>query len=445
MVRSVVSALGMCAAAVALTACDVAKSSNPLSPTIAGPIPGINISAPKPLEPAVGSKIAVDQQPVTLIIENSGSNSVRPLSYVFEVATDADFSNKVFARDSISPGDGGRTSLKLPDPLATGRTYYWRARAQDGANASDYSAGVNFNVFTPIVIGEPDPREPAVNTTVGGLRPRFVVGNAPHSGPVGAIVYQMELSDNDSFANKIAVVTQGEQSGQTTLELPADLNYSAVYYWHVRATDPATAGPWSRIYAFATPAPAPVAPPPITPGPPGVPDGPIPADAFNLAGAVAHNSPSPGGWPATTALRSISFRSDGVAVEFGKKNGAGRWPDVVPPGWSGPIQYTLWIAMNIGGTWHVAGAIEFWHDLAAGGGDVTRNNQVANNWTYDCGPMARQPAPGEMVGFFVTAGDQRKKDAAITHERSNVVLVPFPGSAGQSYSFGLPGFIGGLR
>jgi hypothetical protein len=91
--------------------------------------------------------------------------------------------------------------------------------------------------------------------------------------------------------------------------------------------------------------------------------------------------------------------------------------------------------MNIGGRWHTCGTIEYWFGLAASGGDVTRNNQIAANWTYQCGPMARQPAPGEQVGFFVTAGDQRLKDVAATHERSNTIIVPFPSSAGQTFTF----------
>ncbi len=91
--------------------------------------------------------------------------------------------------------------------------------------------------------------------------------------------------------------------------------------------------------------------------------------------------------------------------------------------------------MNIGGRWHTCGTIEDWNGLAASGGDVTRGNQIASNWTYQCGPMARQPAPGEQVGFFVTAGDQRLKDVAATHERSNTIIVPFPGSAGQTFTF----------
>ena len=65
---------------VAAAACDASKSSDPLSPTVAGPIPGVNISAPKTLEPT-NTKIPVDQQPLTLLAENAGSTGVRPMVF----------------------------------------------------------------------------------------------------------------------------------------------------------------------------------------------------------------------------------------------------------------------------------------------------------------------------------------------------------------------------
>src|SRR4051794_32577623 len=100
-----VSVFGVLAAAVLLTACESTKNSNPLSPPVAGPIPGIEISAPKMLEPAPGTKISIEKQPVTLLIENAGSNGPRPLSYSFDIATDVAFNNKVFSRDGITPGE----------------------------------------------------------------------------------------------------------------------------------------------------------------------------------------------------------------------------------------------------------------------------------------------------------------------------------------------------
>ena len=74
----ILSVLGVLAAALSLTACEASKSSNPLSPTVAGPIPGIEISAPKMLEPTPGTRISIEKQPVTLLIENAGSNGPRP-------------------------------------------------------------------------------------------------------------------------------------------------------------------------------------------------------------------------------------------------------------------------------------------------------------------------------------------------------------------------------
>ena len=76
------------AAMLPLAACESTKSANPLSPTVAGPIPGVTITAPKPLEPGNGWELKADKQPLTLLIENASSNGVRPLSYVVEIATD---------------------------------------------------------------------------------------------------------------------------------------------------------------------------------------------------------------------------------------------------------------------------------------------------------------------------------------------------------------------
>ena len=247
------------ALAIAAAACDAAKSSNPLSPTVSGPIPGVNISAPKPLEPT-NTKIPVDQQPLTLLAENAGSTGVRPLSYVFEVAADAGFSNMVFAREGVAPGDGGRTSIRLPDRLAPERSYFWRVRAQDGANTGPYSPAASFDVFTPIVIERPELVAPDVNSVGQPLRPTFVVNNSAHSGPVGSLSYLFELADSDSFANK-AFMEVPEQANRTSLTAPQDLAYATVYYWHVRAFDSKTLGPWSVTRAFQTIA-RPTAPPP---------------------------------------------------------------------------------------------------------------------------------------------------------------------------------------
>jgi hypothetical protein len=249
----------LCLLAAVATGCAAEKSSNPLTPTVAGPIPGVDISAPKVLTPAA-TKIPVDQQPVTLLAENASSSGVRPLTYLFEVAVDSGFSDKVFIREDVAPGEGGRTSLRLPDRLPPEHTYFWRARAQDGANTGPFSSPGAFDVFTPIVIGPPILNSPAINAVLTTVRPKFVLANSTRSGPVGSVSYVLEVSDSDSFANKIGLWTVAEQAGQTSLDAPSDFAFNKILFWHARAFDPTTNGPWSEIRAFQTAA-QPVTPP----------------------------------------------------------------------------------------------------------------------------------------------------------------------------------------
>jgi len=427
----VASACAALCAAIALTAC-VTKSSNPLSPTVAGPVPGVNITVPAIVSPSGGSKIAVDKQPVTLVVANAETNFVRPLTYAFEVATDANFTNKVFARDSVAPGDGGRTSLRLPDPLAPERSYFWRARAEDGANTGSFTSAIGFDVFTPIVIEVPGLVAPASNATINTIHPSFLVSNAKRSGPVGAITYLIEVADSETFANKVATWTAAEQPNQTTLTIPSDLAYAKVYYWHVRAYDPTTLGPWSTTLAFVTP-PAPVvAPPP----PPSGPVGPAPNDAINLGAAAVYNSPPDiASWPATATITRLNMSgSAGLSFEFSHSN---RWPDVIPPGFSGPLQYTVWAVVNVGGRWNTSGFIQMWRGRPSTGAPIL--SEFARNWAYDSrwGPMAGyQPHAGEQMGFFLSAGNARgQTDVSSVRERTNVVSVALPPGDNGSFTF----------
>jgi len=259
--RAIAVGAWLCAAVLS-AGCEAIKSSDPLSPSVAGPLPGVAIVAPKTLEPALGVKIPVDKQPVTLLIENGSSSSKRPLTYDFEVAVDAGFSNKVFAREGIAPGEGGRTGLQLPDALATGRTYFWRSRAEDGANASGYSEIAEFNVYTPVNLEPPVAVAPGQNSSISSTRTQFVINNSARSGPVGGVAYTLEIATNFQFTANVAVWNFPEQPGQSRLDVPVELQYSTVYYWHVRGYDQTILSDWSTVFAFSTPAAPVVAPPP---------------------------------------------------------------------------------------------------------------------------------------------------------------------------------------
>ena len=168
--------------AAVVAACAVEKSVTPLAPTVAGPIAGVNITAPKGLEPSAGARIPGDRQPVTLLLENASTSGPRPLSYVIEIATEPGFNNRVFAQDNVPPGDGGRTSFQLPTNLTMGRLYYWRAKAVDGANESPFSAPIEFTLFTPVAFDKPALVSPINNDKTSSQRPNFSFSQAPRQG-----------------------------------------------------------------------------------------------------------------------------------------------------------------------------------------------------------------------------------------------------------------------
>lgn len=276
-------------------------------------------------------------------------------------------------------------------------------------------------------LSEPTLVSPPPNAHIDTVRPRFTVTNAARSGPVGSVVdYQIEVATDEGFTAMFASWQVKEQPDQTSFDMPRDLGYGRVYYWRVRATD-GTSGPWSRTFGFQAPN-APQAPPPAAGGQDGI-------DLRQVT--ITGGSPKDVAyWPVTARINVLDFQASGVAVDFSKKNGPGRWPDVLPPGWDGMLQYTLWMVVNVNGQWYTAGGVEYWYGLGRSGGapsDFTRN------WYYSpavWGPLAtRQPNVGEQVGFFVTAGDARAKDVRAVTERSNVVMVPFPSNGGAYYPF----------
>jgi hypothetical protein len=246
-------AVAALAVAPLVSACESNKSANPLSPSVAGPIPGVEITAPKPLEPGAGSEVLDDKQPITLLLENAGTNGQRPLSYLVEVASDANFASKVFTKDGVAPGSNGRTSVRIPDKLQRDRTYFWRARAQDGANTGPFSAPVKFSIVTPSSLGAPTLVSPVNGAKQTDPTPQFRVRNASRAGEVGNVSYTLQVSSNESFTGLIAIWTfreQGGAGGESTFPAAAPLPYNVTIYWRVRGSDGITTGSWSATAYF---------------------------------------------------------------------------------------------------------------------------------------------------------------------------------------------------
>lgn len=175
--------------------------------------------------------------------------------------------------------------------------------------------------------------------------------------------------------------------------------------------------------------------------------GPLGTDAIPFGTLTFINSPDPSAWASTAAISQLTISAAGFAPVFSKQSGppappatvgapGTSWPDVTPPGWSGPIQFTLWGVFHVAGIWYATGVIQFWRGLVASGGPPS---QLHTNWFYGgaWAPLSNyQPAVGEQVGFFVTAGNARQgANDYVIHARSNVVVVSYPADSGAVFSF----------
>ena len=260
--RTIVCGLSL----LALGGCQTSKSSTPTAPTVAGPIPGVNISAPAMLEPVQGFKFRENEQPIRLVIQNAVTNGVRPLTYTFEVSSDTNFNSKVFSRASVAPGDG-RTSVQL-DRLEIGRAYYWRAWAEDGANTGAISTA-GFEIYPKPAVTPPGPLAPINNEQIATTTPSIRVNNATFVGPVGPLAYEFQIATDQAFAKLVAAGVVSGGSGQTTFT-SSPLAHGMTMFWRSRASDGETTSAWSATQTFRTPAPPTPTPPPTpAPAPPG--------------------------------------------------------------------------------------------------------------------------------------------------------------------------------
>lgn len=274
-----ISRLAAAAVAAALIAgCEASKSSNPLSPTIAGPIAGVSIEAPVPVSPANGAEV-VNTEPVRLVFNNATSNGQRPLYYVVELGSDANFSNTLFANPRVEPGAEGRTTVTVEGTLASERTYFWRVKAADGANESSFSSAAHFDIVVPVILQAPTLVSPAGGQTTANNTPMFVVNNGRVQGRVGTVEYRFFVSRDPGFTQVVAEMAATKSNGATTSVQASALPSGVTLYWRVIASN-GTIRDISGVQHFRTPAPpGPAPPPPGGPAP-----GPLPPPPSGNAG-----------------------------------------------------------------------------------------------------------------------------------------------------------------
>src|SRR5262245_59961054 len=84
-------------------------------------------------------------------------------------------------------------------------------------------------------------------------------------------------------------------------------------------------------------------------------------DQINLSQVTVYNSPGDiASWPITHAITGIKMAPSG-APDAGLTFTATAldvWPEYTPPGWDGPLQYTVWAVVRVNGAWYTSGFIQ---------------------------------------------------------------------------------------
>lgn len=273
---------GLGLVALATTACEAEKSRNPLSPNVAGPIAGVSITVPVPASPINGAEV-LNNQPLRLTFNNSSTNGERPIYYVVELASDAGFANRLYANGRVSPAGGAQTSVVVDGTLTAERTYFWRVKADDGANASEYSTVARFDLVVPVVIEAPVPTSPVGGQTVGSTRPTLTVANGGVQGRAGRVEYWFEVALDAAFAQTLVQMgVERNPSGSTSAQMP-ELPGNTLLYWRATGFNGNLTGAWSQVQSFRTPATAPPPAPSPSPNP-----SPNPAPGCSAPGSPAN-------------------------------------------------------------------------------------------------------------------------------------------------------------
>ena len=155
------------------------------------------------------------------------------------------------------------------------------------------------------------------------------------------------------------------------------------------------------------------------------------------------DSPQIQNWPEEVHISALHLATDGVSIEVSDPSALAAWPDVRFGAAPDTLQYTLGIARMVPGNIFASAVIQFWRGLPKNGGDVLAPGQLATNWFYDSrwGPLQGwQPAAGELVGFFIMAGNGRNVldgSQSPRQARSDMAVITWDGKT-RDYTFAPP-------
>ncbi len=228
----------------------------------------------------------------TLTVNNSSDPEGTTPTYHFQVSTSALFSPLAAEATSVPQGSG-TTSWQVDSNLENETAHYWRARAFDGSNYSNWSTARSFFVHdtdTNAIPTAPTANDPTAGETVDNVSPTLALNNAtdPDGDP---LQYHFQVwNQSESIPLFESTLISGGVS-TTAWTINGSLAGETAYKWRARAYDGSDFSDWMAMTLFYTPQQqnqAPTVPVPKSPI-----DGDTVVGSFHIL--AVHNSSDPDG------------------------------------------------------------------------------------------------------------------------------------------------------
>lgn len=183
-----------------------------------------------------------------LVLDNAFDADNDLLSYDFELYADAGMATLVTSANDVVE-TASQTSWTVDVPLTEDAQYFWRAAADDGYEAGDFTGLASFYVnainVAPSAFNLVTPLD---SQQFVGMTPQLVWGMTSDSDPMDNVTYKLQLSDDETFTT----VTEFDGITDTTYTVTPDL-LDQQYFWRVIAYDAASAETYStETFSFYT-------------------------------------------------------------------------------------------------------------------------------------------------------------------------------------------------
>ncbi|MCK4856332.1 MAG: hypothetical protein KAT58_00015, partial [candidate division Zixibacteria bacterium] len=199
--------------------------------------------------PAAGDSVTTRRP--TLVIINATDPEGANLTYHFQVSLSSGFGSLATENNSVGE-EPANTAWQVDVDLQYGLTYFWRVRAHDGVDYSNWSAvssfyvhqsGANHPPTVPTLHSPPDGGE----TTE--LTPTLTINNSSDEDG-DALTYQFEIRDS-TFGSQIAISGMIPSGNTTTAwTVTVTLAVENSYKWRVRAYDSQDWSDWMTVAVF---------------------------------------------------------------------------------------------------------------------------------------------------------------------------------------------------